>query len=337
MGDDRPAVYREGDDWIIRASALGGCMRSLVAAGRGVEPQMTPEWLQVKFDQGHNGEREVAGWYFRQHPSAVPMELGPFSDAMVPEFQLVDNQWEFNLRVASNIIIRGHFDDIAIYESDDGMNAQFVGVEYKLLAPSTYAKATGSAHLDVIPQYPWQMGAYMAITGWPFDWVCVQKDEDGKPIFDEDHTHVVRINADYPPHSLQDIRERAVEIVDWIENKDYGDYPACPEPKQYPCPYFILHEDDEIPELEGVDAELMRGVLKNRAAAKQSIEDMKKIVEEADATIKRTLADRKTVLVDGTRVTWVHTETPEKWITPKPYMKKASVSEYPKITPPKGK
>lgn len=336
MGDDRPAVYREGDDWIIRASALGGCMRSLVAAGRDVEPQMTPEWLQAKFDQGHDGEREVAGWYLKNHApdGSTFMEPGEFSDQWLKNFTYENDQWAFDWRVAPGIIIRGHFDDILMVPTDDG-GFDFIGVEYKLLAPSTYAKATGSAHLDVIPQYPWQMGAYMAVTGWPFDWVCMEKDEDGKPLLTEGHQHVVRLNADYPPISRQQLIDRAVEVIDWIENKDYGEYPACPDPLPYPCSYFILHDEVEIPELEGVDAELMRGVLGHITAAKKNIEDMKHVIEESNAIIKRTLGDRKTVMLDGTRITWVHTETPEKWITPKPYMKKASVTDYPKITPPK--
>jgi hypothetical protein len=55
---DRPSVqYDDGADaWWIRASALGGCIRSLVATGRGVEPQPVPEWMQEKYNEGHDAE-----------------------------------------------------------------------------------------------------------------------------------------------------------------------------------------------------------------------------------------------------------------------------------------
>lgn len=310
-------------------------MRSLVAAGRDVEAQMTPEWLQAKFDQGHDGERAVAGNYFA-HRDAVPMEPGHFTERWLPNFTYEDDQWGFDWRVAPGIIIRGHFDDIGIWEEpDDAMTADFVGVEYKLLAPSTYAKATGSEGIAVLPTYPWQLSVYMAVTGCPFDWVCVEKDEHGKPDFRQGHVHTQRFAVDAPPIPRQQLIDRAVEVVDWIENKDYGEYPACPDPLPYPCPYFILHDEVEIPELEGMDAEVMRGLLRNRATAKQLIEDNKQTVADIDTTIKVILGDHKTMMLDGTRITWVHTETPEKWVTPKPYMKKASVTDYPKITPPK--
>lgn len=311
MGNDRPSVYREDDMWVIRASALGGCMRSLVAAGRDVEPHMTPEWMQEKFDEGHAGENAIRQWFQPQIHEA--------SRVAGHELYRDGDQWGFDLTVAPGIIVRGHLDDL--------------NAEYKLLAQSTFDKAV-SKGVECLPTYPWQVACYMFATGQEgWHWVSVLKDENGHPDFD--HTHKVWI--DKPPRTADQIRERAVEIVDWVENREYDEYPDCPAAKQYPCPYFLLHEDDEPVELTGDKKNIMKaylGHLDFLKARSEATEVTKKLVQ---GQIRDLLNDvgEKTVTVDGTRVTWVHTETPEHWVTPKAYMKKASTSDYPKITPPK--
>ena len=72
---DRPSVqYDDGADaWWIRASALGGCIRSLVATGRGVEPQPVPDWMQEKYNEGHDAEPVIEKLAMEQR-ELVPME-----------------------------------------------------------------------------------------------------------------------------------------------------------------------------------------------------------------------------------------------------------------------
>lgn len=322
--------------WIIRASALGGCMRSLIAAGRDVEPTATPDWLQAKFDEGHAGEREIAKWYYQKTGHTRFDGQAAYADYMKPSLVWIpdDDQWEFNLRVAPNVIVRGHFDDIVINprpRGGDNVDVDFLGVEYKLLAPSTYAKATGSAHLDVLPTYPWQMGCYIAASGFYFDWVTVEKNEDGTPNLER--TDITRLND--PPRTLKEITARATEVIDWIENRAYDEYPAC-DVEQYPCPYFLLHDEEVVEELaDGPEAAAMERALDMLDSVKWHENEAKRIKSDAHGLIKETLGERKTVGLNGTRITWVHTETPAQMVTPKPYMKKASVTDYPKITPPK--
>lgn len=312
MGDDRPSVYREGDVWVIRASALGGCMKALIAAGRGVEAAATPDWMQEKFDQGHAGEDIIRQWYQTQARTITPWSgLGTktYPDA---------DQVAFDYRLTDNIIIRGHLDDL--------------GAEYKLLAPSTYSKATGSEGINVIGTYPWQLSIYMmAFNAEWWDWVCVEKDEEGLPNLER--THIGRFHK--PPRSAAEIYERAVTVIDWVEHREYDEYPPC-DVKQYPCPYYLLEDDDDdIPTLTVDESNTLKWIREaiDRAALMEL--DAKALKAAAQQDLKTLLTDRKTVLsTDGTKVTWVRTEHPEKLVTPKPYTKKAYVTEYPKITPP---
>lgn len=334
MGDDRPNVYREGDQWIIRASAIGGCMRSLVAAGRDVEPNATPEWMQEKFDEGKAAEPIIAEWYHTKN-SVEPLDEEWAADHM-KHLARVDGQWEFNLQVRPNIVVRGHFDDIVcevVGKGETFTDYDFIGVEYKAVGKDLFAQIANHG-AAAKATYEWQVGCYMAATNLPWDFVAVLKNEDGTVTEIVDHT--TRYYT-IPPVMRTEIEDRALEVIDWVENRAYDEYPPCALPLQYPCPYFLLHDEEEIPVLEGDEADRMRSALDLRQQLKNRIVLMNDQVKTADETIKMLLGDRKTVMVDGTRVTWVHSESPEKWIEPKPYMKKASVSDYPKITPPKEK
>ena len=59
MSDDRPGAYREGGVAIYRASSVGLCEVALIALRMGVQPSVPPDWLQEKFDEGHEWEGHI--------------------------------------------------------------------------------------------------------------------------------------------------------------------------------------------------------------------------------------------------------------------------------------
>jgi hypothetical protein len=97
MGDDRGIAYREGDTTIYRASAVGGCIRALVAALTGYETNYYPSAhniLSLAADEGN------------LHEGAVIDRLRDMG------YRVDEQQSQVEYRVVKGIVIRGHSDGI---------------------------------------------------------------------------------------------------------------------------------------------------------------------------------------------------------------------------------
>ncbi len=220
---NKPSCYYEGEKLIIRASAFGSCIGSLVRASMGQTPDAPPDFMQKKFDEGHENE------------PIILKKLGQEGWVMEDDWTLedrygalIDGQVEIDLAIGEKIIIRQHFDGFAHGEGAE------VFVEAKAFAASTYAtyKRTGIA---ILPQYPWQVSIAAAATGLPCLYGVGVKDDDG--VVQDVDWHVI----DTPPYDLNDIRARAYRIYGAAQQPRP---PAC-EYAMFPCGYWKDHDETE--------------------------------------------------------------------------------------------
>lgn len=230
MSDDRPARYVEDGNVIYRASAVGGCIRSMVAMARGIKPTPHPEWFQEVLDEGTNAEKrimELAGNYRSGNgaPQGIALD-GRFGAQR--EVELLVGHID-----GKNVIIRGHTDGIGIMP---GMGEQYV-VEAKKFRPSTYGKASreGAAYTEY---YSWQLSIYMLATGLNGLWVAGLFDPNVKTV-NQVKCHVyVR-----PIVDLATIKQKVAKVERLI-NEGYGpDEVECSG--NYPCGFWFLHDGKE--------------------------------------------------------------------------------------------
>src|SRR5690606_24133379 len=94
--DDRPIVYTEGHRRVYRASALGSCLRALVAAGLGMTPSEPHEVMMRAAEFGTRHDAGILEW-LQRHKG----------------FRIVEQQVPVELVVGSRYVLRGHVDAIA--------------------------------------------------------------------------------------------------------------------------------------------------------------------------------------------------------------------------------
>ncbi len=326
---DRPAVQRDHEtgEWYIRASAFGGCIRSLAAAGREVEPQPVPDWMQKAFDEGHLNEPIIRGMAFAaEGVTRVPPPEGREQHSA-----------RLTLHTEHGIAhLNGSVDDLALIDGE-----MFVH-EYKAMGPSYVAKlrpiieAGGDDVATKVlatmpPQYAWQLSAYMhgasAETQLSARLVIGVKDETGVVT---ELLPVVTFTT--PPHSLAEIHNRVTEIVRHAAGE--GDYPPC-DVEMYPCPYYLLHDDEpELHIVTGDDAVKMRLAVDSLTTAKQMEAAAKAMKDGAYKEIRELLGDHAKAEVapvpgsmDHLKVTWITSEVAESTRTIKAHTK-----SYPRIT-----
>lgn len=282
MSDDRPNVYTENGITVYRASALGSCIRSLVLARRGIDPQPHPDWLLEAFAQGHAHEEEI---------------LRRFE--VDQDYTLDGAQQEVELRVTPTVIVRGHL---------DGRTRMATGlcvVDAKAVQEVTYQKIEKGW-----PVYDWQTSAYCAaIEADQYCLACGIKDpDDGWTL-----TDVTRYVWGKPKYTRRDIVLRVLEIERLAKGDDL---PACPVPPDYPCPYYQFHDEAEEPEFVELTGQAANDLLH----AHDLWRTMKKREDEAKAAKELYLKAARKLATDhgnkvqaGTvRMTWVEDrEVPE--------------------------
>lgn len=269
-------MYRDGDQWVVRASSITRCQQSLIAAATGMEPLPPPETLQRAFDEGTAGEDQVLrmfceqGWHGKSRATRAegdawklldPTELGSYHQGGVsyPHVRLElldDDQFTMQIPVGGSAVIRGHLDGIAqrIAVGAGGevleMGERAV-VEAKLLGPDLFAKVVRGGLLKGFDAYAWQVSLYMAATGLPGWFVAGEKKRwaEDHHLFDPTPEHlrydiasVYVERFETPPVALGKIKARVVKLVKAAET---GVLPAC-DVNQYPCEYVYLHDGTEV-------------------------------------------------------------------------------------------
>lgn len=272
--DDRPDVYPEGDAWVYRASALGSCLRALVAARLGYEREgWTPKPLQQAAEQGQQQEPKVLA------------ELQGLGYTVVSRQQTVELAF---LAGSRRVILRGHTDAITQNGAD-----RFV-VEVKTMSPEVAHRFLTRGFGDpYFRRYAYQASFYVYRTGLPMLY-AVKERESGDL--------VPRIVAT-PPVRLDAIlaRVRAVE-----QAAASGSLPDCDQEGGW-CPYRYLcqHRADAAPTTDGEQAEavdLWAGVYL------KALEDERRAQEakaQAKAKLEELSPGRDPLVTGRFRVRWL--------------------------------
>lgn len=263
MGDDRPAVYvetdREGNAvTVVRASALPGCMRELVALRAGETPKPPPPHMQDAFDRGHRmedvilpkvaaGEWLTGGGFIQLH-RANPKDHKAYRGwpYVRPEFLDGDgDQFTGQLPVTKDVIVRVHLDAIMQVYAIDGAARDTTGlrlgdrvvVEVKNFGPD-YWKKWQKSGLHGFEGYQWQTAIERAVTGLPVLFVANRYDEDAEDNIGELDWQLV--HEPFVPVSA--IKARVLQIERLARS---GELPGECDRRVYPCSVFHLHDDEE--------------------------------------------------------------------------------------------
>ncbi len=312
MGDDRPSVYFDPDieRWVYRASALGSCDRELVAHRRGMVGSPTPDWLQVRFDEGHDWEAKI---------------LTRFSEDT--GLALRGYQAQGALLVGKNVAVRGSIDA----ETDDAV------VDAKFLGPDLYRKLIKDG-IKAFPHYEWQQAVYAH--AMEKSRIClamglkeIEGEGDDRQVVGIAEMHYLWVDvADLP--TVGQIKARVMKL----EKLAAGDeWPVCPVPFQYPCAFDYLHDEvDNTVEMEGEGAQMLTDAADKDRAIRLLEAEAKKLKAERNREVEIALELAGLAQTEGHKlragdveVTWVYSHTPAAVI--EKYERKASTRMYPKF------
>jgi len=312
MGDDRPACYFDPDieRWVYRASALGSCDRELVAHRRGMVGSPTPDWLQVRFDEGHDWEARI---------------LTRFSEDT--GLALRGFQATGALLVGKNVAVRGSIDA----ETDDAV------VDAKFLGPDLYRKLVKGG-IEAFPHYRWQQAVYAH--AMEKQRVClamglkeIEGEGDDRVITGIAEMHYLWVDvADLP--TVGQIKARVMKLEKVAAGEEW---PACPQPFQYPCAFDYLHDEvDNTVEVEGEGAQMLSDAADKDRAIRLLEAEAKKLKAERNREVEIALELAGLAQTEGHKlkagdveVTWVYSHTPAAVI--EKYERKASTRMYPKF------
>ncbi len=218
--DERPIAYQEGDRFIYRASAIGGCRRALVAARLGFQPEGRSEMIERTAEEGI------------LHEPAVLKRLTDLG--FIPQRQ----QLEVEVPVAGGAI-RGHIDCymqapswMVRVENGSIPAGTDVTVEVKTMGESTFSKWCRAQFADkYFERYAVQATIYMHCSKRPL--LLAAKNRN---------TGEVRLwYFDSPPLSIAAILKRVAEIEFTART---GKLPLC-DKHDFFCNYKYLCDHGE--------------------------------------------------------------------------------------------
>jgi hypothetical protein len=207
--DDRPECYVEIDPdtgrqiVVIRASAIGGCIRNIIAARMGIRAVPFKEADLRRMNEGVIHEPHILkhlnqkGW-------------------LVDETQAV-----LELAIAGGkILVRGH-SDAAVTSLADGHKRV---AEAKAFGRDVY-KTWIDTRWAEFRRYAWQLSCYMHTTGLPGLMAVKNRDTGEVDVWE----------VDEPPVPLNEFKARAIKIA------SATDMPPC-DPVSWLCQRYFLHE-----------------------------------------------------------------------------------------------
>jgi hypothetical protein len=259
MSDNRPSVYTEGNRTVFRASALGGCLRALVAARLGYDPLPFDEASELRMGEGNLHEPVIVEWL------------------KTDGWTVTDQQKLIELTVADTLVVRGHIDGQARHTGPPRL------LEIKAMGQDPFKRwvADRFASND---RYAWQVSAYMHALDLPGLFVVKNRNTGEVDVFEVDEA----------PIPLAKIKARVAQ-VEAIARR--GDFPACDTEYLWNCPYRFLHDQKELPlggeavvDAAEVDA-LAAAYDRARTQATQA-DTMKKLARDRLAEVVR---DRKKI------------------------------------------
>lgn len=327
---DEAIVYVASDGTIIyRASGIGGCIKSLIAARLDYDPMPVSEKMRALFRSGHEAEEEAVAWLEGQGVAV----LGRQSEARLP--------------ITGRVSVLGHIDGLVAGGRDSldgplttvqgGMEARLPHrwiAEIKSQSNAEWLKRKNGNRSRLQDRYDWQASMYMFALDLPLVWYWWNR--DAKQM---DSELVI-----LPPVSMIAIRTRVLEVEHAARS---GVVSRSCDNTMYPCPYFYLHDEedeqkrivqwDEEGNLEPINDKVIevfaksykRSALEEDVARKRKDVVRKALRDSFEGRTVRTENGWKVTFFDSSRV--VEITKPE----PTPFAQE-STWENIRVTPPKG-
>lgn len=261
--DHRPDAYEEAGGLVVyRASALGGCIRALVAARQGYTPVSPDEKSLRVMGEGVLHEDHILASLER----SKGWEVGR-------------RQEELELRIGTRLVVRCHPDGVA---TGGALEAGGRVIEVKAMGRDVYTRWLKEGW-GGFRRYAWQMSIEMFVTGRLG--IFAVKNRDTGEITVE--------MVDDPPVGLAEIKARVVKAEAAAAR---GELPAC-DPVSWLCSYRYLHEEtggngDAARAVEDVEVDALAGSYDVARARATQAEAMQK---EARARLIEALGERDKV------------------------------------------
>ena len=192
---------------IYRASELGGCSKMLILKGLGYEPMDTPEEFESQyFLPGKLAEIEVLTRLEQEGE------------------EVTDTQKEVNL-VYGDVTVQGHIDGI--------LNGRVL--EIKSMSDAEFRRFQKDRWdtTGLVQRYKWQISVYM----------LAEKKEALVVVYNRDTGELHREGVELPWYAVEQIHLRVMGIEGAI---DASQIPTVCDIPNYPCPFYYLHEDEEV-------------------------------------------------------------------------------------------
>lgn len=239
---------------VYSASSIGRCPVALYYDRMGVTGEPTPDWLQAKYDEGVTNENLILRilhdqkiWVLQDKDTleGLGYRFGEWDEDRQVDYR---EQVRVEAPVLPGIVVRAHLDGIAaLPEIPEGfvlegvVAGQYRVVEVKAFGEDLWDKFKRHG-LAGFPLYQWQLASQMKGAGLNTAlFVVGHKGTDGR---------VFEIGIEYVnslPIKWLDVIQKINGIEQMVGG---GDELACPKPLDYPCPYYKLHTEDEIPVVE---------------------------------------------------------------------------------------
>lgn len=207
---------------IHHASALGGCLRSQVAAALGEKPIPVDDASQLRMNEGALHEEDV------------------IARLTADGYAVTRQQDEVNLRPAGSDggVVQGHLDGIVMTQPpDEGFPSSRV-LEIKSMSDSAFKAFQAKGWYGDWPEaslpdrYRWQVSIYMLATG--LEALLVAKNRNSGEI--------TQHGIETPYYSLEQITERVAYLEDHIARRKYPE--TCPH--SWFCDYKWMCAREEV-------------------------------------------------------------------------------------------
>lgn len=210
--DDRGSVYMDEKTGLVvyRSSALGGCIKGLVAARKGLTPLPWSDDTLRRFADGHLHEASILREVEKQG------------------YIISGQQRTIEIPIMPGIVVRGHIDGLAT----DGIETWVV--DAKAVSKDSYEKFAKMG-IDAYPQYKYQLSTYSLALGLP-----------GMLAFKDKNSGKVLIKV-YPISVLYtrlDILRR-VHAIETGAKKQIGLTPCDPDAMRWGCPWRYYHDETD--------------------------------------------------------------------------------------------
>lgn len=277
MGDDRPAVYLEGNTVIYRASALGHCLRSLWAARSNMPRKPVPDVIKKAMDEGTDLESHILNLLHDKH------NFG-FGDGQQFVVELNVGAWN-----GKTLIVRGAMDEKG-YRFLDGDDPIAVDLPVDVKAFSQSGVDDYVLH-GLKDYYEWQQSVYAHGYGTS-QFYC--------PIYNKDTGLMVpdSLFPRKPKYSREQIRDRVLLVEELFSA---GTIPTdCPA--DYACQYPYIHD--------GKETDLLPHLVVPMVAARLRLSEKIRVFDAARKTLDQAI---KSKIEQGTSYKfqgWTITVTP---------------------------